>query len=95
MNGCCRFSNLRIFYFFKFYLITVKIQDIGFIIVTLILLFLRKPKSFTVAGLLCFALAIPLYAKWVFFTAHRLVMYGAFFIFVETVFLLWEMKENK
>lgn len=73
----------------------MKIQDIGFIIVALILLFLRKPKSFAVVGLLSFALAIPLYAKWVFFTAHRLVMYGAFFIFVETVFLLWEMKKDR
>lgn len=72
----------------------MKIQDIAFIAVFLVLLFLRKPKSFVITGLLCFILAIPLYAKWIFFTAQRLVMYGAFFIFVETIFLLKEMKEQ-
>lgn len=60
----------------------MKPQDIGFIVVLCILLVLRREKLFISAGLLCFLLAIPLFAKWVFFTGERLVWYGAAFVFV-------------
>lgn len=60
----------------------MKIQDIGFIIVLTLLILLRKEKLFIWAGLGCFLLAIPLFTKWVFFTAERLTWYGAGFILV-------------
>ena len=63
----------------------VKIQDIGFIIVLALLFVVRKPIWFVYAGLLSFALAIPLFAKWIFFTAQRLTWYGAAFILTYVV----------
>lgn len=55
----------------------MKPQDILFIIILVGLLFLRKPKFLIAAGLLCLLLSIPLFSFWVFFTAERLVEYGA------------------
>lgn len=55
----------------------MKIQDIGFLIVLVVLLLLKKPRYFLVAGLVSWILAIPLFATWTFFTAERLTWYGA------------------
>ncbi len=66
----------------------MKTQDIGFIIVLALLFVVRKPIWFVYAGLLCFALAIPLFTKWIFFTAERLTWYGAAFIFTYLVISL-------
>ena len=60
----------------------VKFQDAGFFTILAILLVIRKPIWFVYAGLLCFVLAIPLFASWTFFTAERLTWYGAAFVFV-------------
>jgi hypothetical protein len=61
----------------------MKIQDIGFFIVLCFLLILRKDRWFIYAGLVSLLLAIPLFAKWIFFTAERLTWYaGAFFLVV-------------
>ena len=69
----------------------MKLQDIGFFTVLAILLYFRKPIWFVYAGLVCFALAIPLFAKWIFFTGERLVWYGAGFI---AIFLLFHLIGN-
>ena len=66
----------------------MKIQDIIFILAFLTLFVLRKEKLFLYAGLTCFLLAIPLFAKWVFFTAERMTWYGSAFILV---FLMVQM----
>ncbi len=58
----------------------MKIQDVGFILLFLILLAVRKPRLFLVAGLVSWVLSIPLFATWVFFTAERLTWYGSAFI---------------
>ena len=58
----------------------MKIQDVGFLGVFIILLFLRKPRFFIAAGVVCWILAIPFFAKWVFFTGERLTWYGAAFM---------------
>lgn len=73
----------------------MKPQDIGFFIVLAVLLVMRKPIWFVYTGLLCFALAIPLFAKWVFFTGERLVWYGAVFVFVGIILSMVERKEKK
>jgi hypothetical protein len=59
----------------------MKIQDVGFLLVLVVLIILRKPRWFVYAGLGSLMLAIPLFAKWIFFTAERLTWYaGAFFL---------------
>ena len=70
----------------------MKPQDIVFFIVLAILLVVRKPIWFVYAGLLCFALAIPLFARWVFFTGERLVWYGAAFVFVSIILGYWKKE---
>jgi hypothetical protein len=55
----------------------MKIQDIGFLVIFLILITLRKDRWFVYAGLASLMLAIPLFAKWVFFTAERLTWFAA------------------
>lgn len=60
----------------------MKLQDIGFFLALIVLLFLRKPRYFIIAGLVCFGMAIPLFATWTFFTAERLTWYSAAFILV-------------
>ena len=66
----------------------MKPQDIGFIIVLCVLLILRKQKLFIIAGLTCFLLAIPLFAKWIFFTGERLVWYGAAFVTIGILYMI-------
>jgi len=63
----------------------MKPQDILFIIILAGLVFAKKPKLLVGAGLLCFVLSMPLFAHWVFFTAERLVMYGAGFLLVAII----------
>ncbi len=58
----------------------MKLQDIGFFVVFAGLLLTKRPKLLVIAGLISFALAIPLFATWTFFTAERLTWYGAAFI---------------
>lgn len=49
-------------------------------IVLLLVLLRRNAQTTTLVGLISLLVAIPLSASWVFFTAHRLMMYaGAFF----------------
>lgn len=60
----------------------MKIQDVIFILTLAMLIFVRKDRLFLITGLLCFAGAIPLYAKWIFFTAERLVWYAGAFILI-------------
>lgn len=60
----------------------MKIQDIAFIVVLALLLFTKKPKYFIYSGLICFAVAIPLFYKWIFFTAERLTWYGSAFLLI-------------
>jgi len=58
----------------------MKIQDIAFVTVCVLLLSLRSKPLMLVAGLLCFLCAIPLFSQWIFFTAERLTWYGALLI---------------
>ena len=64
----------------------MKIQDILFLVLLVILLFKHKENSFMMFGLLCFLLAIPFFYFWIFFTAERLVYYGVLLFFVEIIF---------
>jgi hypothetical protein len=65
----------------------MKIQDAGFFVMYIVLLASRKLKLFVWAGLVCLLLAMPLFAKWVFFTAERLVWYATGFFLTYIVVL--------
>jgi hypothetical protein len=64
----------------------MKAQDIGFLFILITLLFTKKPKLFLYFGLGCWLLAIPLFAKWIFFTGERFTWYGAAFVFTFLLF---------
>ncbi len=66
----------------------MKAQDILFFVVLVLLVILRKPRYFVVAGLACLAFSIPLFAMWVFFTAEHLIWYAAAFFFIFVLFSL-------
>ncbi len=57
----------------------MKLQDILFSIIFLVLIVVRRPTWFVWAGLISLTLAIPLFATWTFFTAERLTWYAAAF----------------
>lgn len=57
----------------------MKIQDIGFFFILAILIVFRKRRWLVFAGLFSLVASIPLFAKWVFFTAERLTWYAAAF----------------
>lgn len=71
----------------------MKIQDIGFLILLMILIKLKRPRLSALAGLGCLILAIPLFKLWVFFTAERLTWYAAVF-FLHAIILL-ASSENR
>lgn len=67
----------------------MKIQDIGFFLIFAVILLTKHSRWLLMLGLICWILAIPLFAKWVFFTAERLTWYGAGCVFVYTLSLLF------
>ena len=70
----------------------MKPQDTTFLIVLVSLFLIRKPRLFVVIGLICLFLAIPLFSNWVFFTAQRLVYYGAAFLLSSIVVWLFKLS---
>jgi hypothetical protein len=71
----------------------MKIQDVAFIIILAILLLLRKEQWLVLAGLISLTLAIPLFAKWVFFTAERLTWYAGAFFLVAIVSMIFTRRK--
>jgi hypothetical protein len=65
----------------------MKLQDFGFICIYLGLLISHKYKWLIWAGLFLLILAIPLYAKWIFFTAERFVWYAALLFTTYIIYL--------
>ena len=51
----------------------MKIQDIVFIIVFMVLLSQKKFEWLAALGLACIVLSIPLFSLWIFFTAEDLL----------------------
>jgi hypothetical protein len=58
----------------------MKPQDIIFLIAFLLVVYKRNFRLSVGIGLVCLLFAAPLFAKWIFFTAERLVYYAAGFI---------------
>lgn len=72
----------------------MKPQDIVFGIVLVLILVLRKQKLSIIVGLSCLLLAIPLFAKWIFFTGERLTWYAAAFLFVGIIEQLFTKEKH-
>lgn len=73
----------------------IKPQDLAFFLILIVLLFKRDPKHFVIAGLASLVLSMPLFYKWVFFTAERLVLYAFVFILIAVVLNLIKLRHNK
>lgn len=73
----------------------MKIQDVIFIVLILILLSRRNPKEFVIAGILNLAFAIPLFFNWVFFTAQRFTYYAAAFFLIAVILNILRMKNGQ
>ncbi|MCL5434983.1 MAG: hypothetical protein M1405_01195 [Patescibacteria group bacterium] len=65
----------------------MKFQDLIFLVIFLLVILKRDSRLSTLAGILCLALSIPLFALWIFFTAQHLVWYAAAFFLLSVVLL--------
>jgi hypothetical protein len=70
----------------------MKVQDIFFFVILLVLLFKHNPRLNILLGLILLALSVPLFSLWIFFTAERLVWYAAAFFLLSIVLSLIELK---
>jgi hypothetical protein len=66
----------------------MKPQDIIFFLVLIFFIWKHNARLATFAGLVCLVISIPLFAKWVFFTAERLVWYAAAFFLLAIILQL-------
>lgn len=72
----------------------MKIQDLGFFAILLLLIWLKNFKLTAVFGLLSLFLALPLFTFWIFFTAERLTWFAASFFFLAIIQFLNSPKKH-
>lgn len=72
----------------------MKPQDILFLLILLTILWKRNPIYAVIVALLCLIISMPLFQLWVFYTAERLVMYGAGFLLLAMVLFYFEKKDK-
>ena len=70
----------------------MKPQDILFFLFVFVFIYKHNAKWATIAGIVCIAISIPLFAKWIFFTAERLTWYGAGFFLLAILFYFFDKK---
>ncbi|MBI5465053.1 hypothetical protein HY946_00385 [Candidatus Gottesmanbacteria bacterium] len=73
----------------------MKIQDLGFLMLLFLVLWVRNERLSVWLGLLCLVLAIPLFALWIFFTAQRLVAYAAAFFALSVIWQVGLIRQIK
>lgn len=73
----------------------MKPQDIFFVLIFIFILFKRDSRLFILAGLASLIISIPLFAFWIFFTAERLIWYGAGFFLLAILLQLYRLREEK
>ncbi len=74
----------------------MKVQDLVFGLIFLLVLWRQSERLSTVIGLLLLLLAIPLFQFWIFFTAERLTWYAAaLFAYAFLIQLIKLAKETK
>ena len=67
----------------------MKIQDLGFLGLLVLLIYFKKPRLSAVAGLVCLIVSMPLFYFWIFFTAERLTWYAASFFLLSIIQTLY------
>lgn len=72
----------------------MKAQDIVFFILLIVLLLRPNPRILLFFGLGSLLIAIPLFAKWIFFTAERLTWYAGVFFFFAIVFSFIQQRRS-
>jgi glycerol-3-phosphate acyltransferase PlsY len=73
----------------------MKIQDLLFFALYILLIFRQDIRFFVGAGLVCLALSIPLFALWIFFTAERLTWYAGLYFLGAVIFFLHKDNINR
>lgn len=73
----------------------MKIQDIAFFAVLILLILKGSPRLMIACGLLCLLLSIPLFSLWIFFTAERLTWYAAGFFLLSIVFYYYQLRHEQ
>ncbi|PIR79697.1 MAG: hypothetical protein COU25_04020 [Candidatus Levybacteria bacterium CG10_big_fil_rev_8_21_14_0_10_35_13] len=66
----------------------MKLQDIAFVIVFVLVILKRNSRLSAMTGIICLVLSIPLFAAWIFFTAQHLVWYATAFFLLSIALLL-------
>ncbi len=73
----------------------MKPQDIVFLLFLALLLYKRSPRLLAASGILFLLLSIPLFAKWIFFTAERFTVYAAILFLIAIVLNVAEIRRIK
>lgn len=71
----------------------MKIQDLIFFLIFLLIVWRRSSRWATLIGLGCLILAIPLFKLWLFFSAERLTWSAAAFFAYATVLGIMRAKK--
>ncbi len=72
----------------------MKPQDIIFFLLFLLFVYKRNSRWTTIAGIVCLLIAMPLFAKWIFFTAERLTWYAGALFCLSLFQQLYEIKKE-
>ncbi len=70
----------------------MKIQDIVFFVIVILLIVKPKPKIAAILGLASIIISVPLFYLHIFFTAQRLTMYAAGFFLIEVIIQSLKLK---
>lgn len=73
----------------------MKPQDILLLVIFIGLLIKNNKNWTTVAGLLLVALSIPLFAKYIFFTAEHFVYFAALYFFLAAAQVMFGMIKGR
>lgn len=73
----------------------MKIQDFIFLTFLFFLFSKKDAKLFVLYGLSLLVLSMPLFAKWIFFTAERFTWYAALLFLIAIVFQIASQKQNE
>ena len=72
----------------------MKIQDIGFLILIVLIVIGKKPLYLVYAGIVSLIIAMPLFYMWIFFSAQRLTWYAAVFFSIYIAYSIFQRKEK-
>lgn len=72
----------------------MKLQDVVFFAILVAAIGFKKPRVSVGLGITCLILSIPLFARWIFFTAERLTWYAATFFLLALIQILWQVRHE-